>query len=158
MVRKVLKSTYLIKSMCGNSFAGNIITMTRRDLLKNAALCAGGVVLPGRAEFEQETRDDIKPQAAGFFEFKLGELNLLVVADGHAQFRPVQPTFAPAIPTPEVEQVLKENFVPTDHVDLGFNILVIKKDQRLILFDTGCGTVYGKQSGKLVANLIAAGI
>lgn len=98
------------------------------------------------------------PLDNSFHRFKLGTLDLMVVTDGHILMKPVQPNFAPGIPAIKVETLLNDNFASTKEVDLGINILIIKKDNKTILIDTGCGANFGKDSGWLTANLKRAGI
>ncbi|MFD2286709.1 MBL fold metallo-hydrolase [Pedobacter petrophilus] len=93
-----------------------------------------------------------------FHQFKLGDLELLVVTDGHIIMKPVQPNFAPGINKIRVEQELDRNFEPKDNVELSINILVVRFKGRTILIDSGCGENFGKDSGWLVKNLAKAGI
>lgn len=94
----------------------------------------------------------------GHFGFPFGDIELLVVTDGHGLFKPAQPIFAPGIQSTAFEAVLKENFLPPGAIDIAFNVLVAKTGGDIILFDTGCGTSFGPQSGRLPDNLRAAGI
>ena len=82
----------------------------------------------------------------------------MIVTDGHGLFKPAQPIFAPGIPPGQVQDLLKENFLPADSVDVSFNVLVLRKDNEVIVIDTGCGANFGPQAGKLPENLRAAGI
>jgi len=132
--------------------------VNRRTLLKHTGLLAAGAVgLPAfRATVSEEFAAGIKN--AGYFCSQLGEMELLVVTDGHGMFKPAQPMFAPGIPTVDFEAILQQNFLPPGVVDIAFNVLVIKKGKDIILFDTGCGANFGPQSGRLPDNLRAAGI
>lgn len=93
----------------------------------------------------------------GFFQFRLGNMDLLVVSDGQVVQPGVQPLFAPGVPAAEVEQFLHDNFYATDAVTFAGNVLVIKQDHRIILIDTGTGTLM-PDTGKIVKHLAAAGI
>jgi glyoxylase-like metal-dependent hydrolase (beta-lactamase superfamily II) len=107
------------------------------------------------------TRDLIREAGvknSGFVKFKTGKIELLAVTDGYGKFAPVQPIFAPAAKAAEVNKVLFDNFLPSDGIDISFNTLVLKKDEEVILFDTGCGHHFGPDAGKLPDNLRAAGI
>jgi glyoxylase-like metal-dependent hydrolase (beta-lactamase superfamily II) len=130
--------------------------MNRRTLIKQAGALCMATALPLNNTLAAPVAN--KPESNGFYSFPLGKLNILVVSDGHAIFNPIQPTFAPGVPSSMVKAVLHDHFVPEDYLDLGINILVVRKEDRVILFDTGCGSVYGANSGKLVSNLAAAGI
>lgn len=93
-----------------------------------------------------------------FHKFRLGELELMVVTDGHIVMSPVQPNFGPDAPTVEVNKLLEENFRSTKEIDLGVNILVVKKGSEVILIDSGVGHNFGPASGWLPASLKDAGI
>ncbi len=128
--------------------------MTRRELVKKGTVLGLAATIPASSAWAYPV--SVK-SGKGFFEFNVGELQLLVVSDGSLMF-PVQPTFAPGIPSEHVKQVLDANYVPTDYLDLGINILVVRNQGQVILFDTGCGLLYGPSAGKLVSSLSAAGI
>jgi glyoxylase-like metal-dependent hydrolase (beta-lactamase superfamily II) len=57
-------------------------------------------------------------------------------------------------------RMLADNFLSTDTVALDQNALVVNTVERVVLFDTGVGTakMFGPISGRLLANLKAAGI
>ena len=129
--------------------------MTRRELLKKSTVLGLAATMPGDETWAMPA--SVK-SGNGFFEFNVGELQLLVISDGDILVEPVQPTFAPGISGGEIRKVLAASYAPTDYLDLGINILVVKQQNRVVLFDAGCGHLYGSASGKLVANLLAAGI
>jgi len=93
-----------------------------------------------------------------YHRFQLGELELLVVTDGHIVMSPVQEHFAMDARPEEVNQLLESNFRSTKAVDLGMNILIVKKGKDIILIDTGAGYGFGPASGWLPASLKDAGI
>jgi glyoxylase-like metal-dependent hydrolase (beta-lactamase superfamily II) len=126
--------------------------MTRRELIKSTALVAAMPISDAMGI------GTLLSRSGGFFEFTVGQLNLLVVSDGHIPLMPIQPTIAPGVATGEIEMIQKESYLPTDRLDFGINILIIKKGNRIIMVDTGCGHLYGPSSGKLIINLLSAGI
>jgi glyoxylase-like metal-dependent hydrolase (beta-lactamase superfamily II) len=131
--------------------------MERRALLKKMGILGLGAVLPLPSLFARVTKNGgIRP----FHRFRLGSLDMMVVTDGHLLLSPVQPMFAPGAPATEVNKLLNDNFRRTDAIDLGMNILVIKKDKEIILIDSGGGTAFGLGSnvGWLPASLKDAGI
>lgn len=130
--------------------------MDRRTAIRTASVLTL-LGLTGIDKIFSATRKSL-PMANSFHSFKLGTLDLMVVTDGHILMKPVQPNFAPGIPAAEVETLLKDNFASTKEVDLGINILIVKKDDKTILIDTGCGANFGKDSGWLTDNLKRAGI
>jgi glyoxylase-like metal-dependent hydrolase (beta-lactamase superfamily II) len=121
-------------------------------------------------------------QTPGFFNFKVGDLQLTAVTDGHLlvkRVRPVQTTESTSLEIENVlrsnavDQVLFESFLPVEEVDAALNVLVLKKDDKIILIDTGFGYLGYEDTvlpanlmmnqarrfaGKLTDNLLAAGI
>lgn len=130
--------------------------MNRRTALKHSALIAllGIIDVKGLFATTGSSRNDLR----AFHQFKMGKLDLTVVTDGHILMKPVQPNFAPGIPSVVVQRTLDAHFASRSEVDLGINILVIKSVGRTILIDTGCGANFGKDSGWLIENLVKAGI
>ncbi|MDJ1492108.1 MBL fold metallo-hydrolase [Cytophagaceae bacterium DM2B3-1] len=130
--------------------------MNRRTILKKGLLLGLSATLPVSSVFSG-IRRATHPVNNGIHTFTLGKLELFVVTDGHILFKKVQPSFAPDVPANQVKQVLDENFLP-DSADLGVNILIIKSGDKIILLDTGCGTILGDSSGWLLRNLPKTGI
>src|SRR5882757_3565861 len=100
--------------------------MNRRTLLKKTGLMAAGFAgLPSfKNRFVDEVSED--PGNAGYFGFPLGDIELVVVTDGHGLFKPAQPMFAPGVASTAFEAILQENFLPAGAVDIAFNVLVAK--------------------------------
>ncbi|WP_111591045.1 MBL fold metallo-hydrolase [Chitinophaga dinghuensis] len=131
--------------------------MNRRSVIRNMILAGVGTALPLTKLLASVTAPkDLKSRP--FHRFTLGDLELTTVTDGYVHMDKVQPIFAPGVPRKEVDDLLKKNFRPTDHVDLGINMLVVRKQDKLILIDTGVGAAYGKNSGWLLQSLADAGI
>lgn len=128
--------------------------MERRALLKDIFLLGITASLPLKDLFAASIRP--------FHQFRLGELELTVITDGSIRMAPVQPSFAPGIPSATVDSLLVNNFRSTKEIDLGINILVIRKGKQTILIDTGTGNGFdfdfGKASGWLSTSLTDAGI
>ncbi|MDO6430273.1 MBL fold metallo-hydrolase [Flavitalea sp. BT771] len=130
--------------------------MNRRTVLKRTGIAAVAAVSPFPALFSGAS--NLLTTNTGSFRFKVGDLQLWTVTDGHALFKPAQPIFAPDVRPDAINDLLKENFLAEGAVDIAFNVLVLQKDKELILFDTGCGINFGPESGKLPDNLRNAGI
>ncbi|MCF6404986.1 MBL fold metallo-hydrolase [Chitinophaga filiformis] len=129
--------------------------MERRALLKTMAIIGLGSVLPLQSLFAGKR---VTPAERPYHRFQLGELELMVVTDGHIVMSPVQEHFAMDAPQQEVNQLLESNFRSTKAIDLGMNILIVKKGKDIILIDTGAGYGFGPDSGWLPASLKDAGI
>jgi glyoxylase-like metal-dependent hydrolase (beta-lactamase superfamily II) len=97
-----------------------------------------------------------------FHRFKLGSLEITVVTDGSITMSPVQPDVAPDGPPAAVDSLLKGSFRPTQEIALAINILVIRKENKVILIDSGTGNGFdmdfGNGAGWLPASLTDAGI
>lgn len=125
--------------------------MKRRTIIKSGLLLSFGSLLPRYKSFAKALPEN-------FHNFSLGKLKLMVVTDGHILFKSVQPSFAPGIDSVRVSGLLRDNFLPTNQVDLSLNVLIVKSANRTILIDTGCGNLFGKTCGWLLPNLLKAGI
>jgi glyoxylase-like metal-dependent hydrolase (beta-lactamase superfamily II) len=80
------------------------------------------------------------------------------VSDGYIVFDPPQPILAPETSKTAFDSVLESYFLPTDHVKIALNILVIRNGRQVILIDAGAGATMGDQAGWLLPNLEIAGI
>ncbi len=114
--------------------------MNRRSLLKKSI--ASGIIgmLPMPALLANEkniatsTNDN---KLNKFRQIKLGDLELTILTDGFIKQSPVYPFVAPLATEAAVNNLLVENFRPTDYVELSMNIMVVKSKDKLILLDTG---------------------
>jgi glyoxylase-like metal-dependent hydrolase (beta-lactamase superfamily II) len=133
--------------------------MKRRQLLKSVGVLG---ILTSLSPYQLNARTaqgSLRANSpAGYIKYNLGSLELLVVTDGHILVHPAQPIFAPDIDTKRVKQALADNFIQDDAVDAAINVLVIKHEKRIIIIDTGSGSLIGEQAGRFMKNLNAAGI
>ncbi len=127
--------------------------MNRRTILRNSLVLGVGAMFPIHEILAKMT----KPPT-GFHRFKLGTLEMLVVTDGHIPFPSVQPSFAPGIDSVKVAKLLHDNFLPEKSADLGLNVLMVQSANKKILVDSGCGSLFGESSGKLMSSLKDAGV
>lgn len=129
--------------------------MERRAILKSMALIGIGMAIPLKKLTARMAT--WMPVGRPFHRFTLGELQLTIITDGHIELKPVQVTF-PNGSEEEEQHLLRDHFRPTASVDLGMNILVIKKGKEQILIDTGTGNSFGPGSGWLLSSMADAGI
>ncbi|PUZ26725.1 Glyoxylase, beta-lactamase superfamily II [Chitinophaga costaii] len=134
--------------------------MERRTMFKNIGMAGLATALPltsslagGRVVHNDMLRVDKHP----YHRFALGDLELTIVTDGKLTMQPVQPSFAPGVAADAVQALLRDNFRSTDKIELGMNILVIRKGRQVILVDAGAGTLFGPGSGWLPQSLVDAG-
>ena len=73
---------------------------------------------------------------------------------------PPQPNIFTDTSKDDMVKTLADNFLPTDNVSMEQNALVVNTGNQLVLIDTGLGAfkMMGNDTGRLVANLKAAGI
>lgn len=133
--------------------------MNRRNAIKMGTLAGGILAVPaltGNVIFnkeEMENKTIISP-----LEIHLGEIDILIFSDGQMVFDTPQPTFAPAVPKAEFEAASQKLHLRKDAIDLGINITLVKTSKKIILIDAGMGKHFGNSQGKLLENLISAGI
>ena len=124
-------------------------TFTRRNILSAAAGAAAATTAlshPVRA-----TTPLAGKQAAGWYRYKIGSIEVTVATDGVSRFK-----------KDVVNAALAEVFMEKDMMTTPYNPIAINTGSRLAVIDTGTGESNYKKSngtaGQLVANLAAAGI
>jgi hypothetical protein len=115
------------------------------------ALSAFGVTLaPTRAVAAAAM---VKTQAPGFYRMMLGDFEVTVVNDGTTSLD-VDKLLAE--PPAKTEAALKKSFEASP-VETSSNAFLINTGTKLVLIDTGAGTLLGPTLGKLLMNVRAAG-
>lgn len=125
--------------------------MDRRTILKSLALLGVGAAIPFRK------LSAMYFQKRPYHQFTLGELEMTVLTDGHLNLSPVHAAFPSGSEEAE-KALLQKSFRPTEGVDLGMNMLLIKKGNDYILIDSGTGAAFGPSSGWLLQSMADAGI
>lgn len=129
------------------------LQMNRRSLLKNS-LAAGAVSL---LPFPVLAASNLKP-GQGFKQFMLGNLELTVLSDGYIRQSPVYPFMAPLASAEAVKALLEENFRPTDYVEIGMNVMVVRSKERVVLLDSGTGVFATEVQGRVLNSLADIGL
>ncbi len=127
----------------------------RRGLLGGAAaLGAFGIGALAQAKAPM-----LGTQVPHWYRFRIGAFEATIVSDGVLALGEPVASFI-GVAKAEIDAMLTANFLPTDNTVLEQNVLVVNTGDKLILFDTGMGKVQmlGPKSGRLLANLRAAGI
>lgn len=119
----------------------------RRRLLHGAGALAAACVL---------TPPAMTWAATPPHRFRHGDFDVMVVSDGHMAVR--TSLLAPGAPEPERTQMLKQANQTGERYDSPTNVTLIRTRADLILIDAGAGPNFMPTTGKLVANLAAAGI
>ena len=131
---------------------------SRRSLMAGGAAAAGALALgaPGGA-FAKAPMVGVKPPY--FYRFRLGDAEATIVSDGtlplgdpHANFN--------GLSAAEMDKQLADNFLPASNAVLEQNILILNTGDRMVLFDTGMGTLqtFGPTTGKLLKTMAQAGV
>jgi len=128
------------------------MTITRR-----AAIGAGlaAAALPLAATSPQAAQPQSGQQAAGYYRYKVGALEVTAINDGFFQ-RPVE-GFVKNATEGDVKQALADAFIAQDKVFIPFTTLVVNTGSKLVLIDTGNGNSGAPTSGTWMANFKAAG-
>ena len=95
----------------------------------------------------------VKTQAPGFYRTMLGNFEITVISDGTVDL-PVDKLLNE--PAEQTDTILKKSFLGSP-LETSDNAFLINTGSRLVLVDTGAGTLFGPTLGKLIANLRAAG-
>lgn len=96
------------------------------------------------------------PAAPGFRRMKLGAMDLVAVNDGVTR-RPLGDEFVTNAPLEQVKALLSSQGLPTDYVDVPYTPFLVASGERRFLFDTGFADNGPPTTGRLRANLEAAG-
>jgi glyoxylase-like metal-dependent hydrolase (beta-lactamase superfamily II) len=146
----------LFKEGTRTSDMNALVQPTRRSLFAGASALAASAALPIAAFAKAPMQN---AQAPAFYRFKIGNFEATVVSDGLLGLGPARDGVFNGVNGAEFSKTLTDNFLPTDAVELDQNVLVVNSGDKLALFDTGDGgsKMFGPKSGRLLANLKAAG-
>jgi glyoxylase-like metal-dependent hydrolase (beta-lactamase superfamily II) len=95
----------------------------------------------------------VRTQAPGFYRMMLGDFEVTVINDGTIS---LDADKLLAEPPAKTEAALKKAF-ETSPVETSSNTFLINTGTKLVLIDTGAGTLLGPTLGKFLVNLRAAG-
>lgn len=96
----------------------------------------------------------VKTNAPAYYRMMLGDFEITAINDGSNPL-PVA-NLLQGISKPDITAALKKNFVDSP-LETSFNAFLINTGSKLILVDTGAGSLFGPNLGKFAANLKAAG-
>src|SRR5688572_4260735 len=98
------------------------------------------------------------PKVEVVHAFKIGELSAMALRDGGMELPNDNKVFGVGGTPEEVAAVLTANRHPADKLALTIQPLLVKSADRVLLFDTGAGPLFGPGSGQLLASFADAGI
>jgi len=127
--------------------------LSRRRAISLLGLGAAAIGVHSRADAAPPTdRSNLR-----YYRFNVGDFQLTVFNDGYKIFQPVQPFWASQASPDELNSALEAAFLPTDHVMVYYNAVVVDTGKDVLLCDTGFGKLLPATAGHLHAQLAAAG-
>lgn len=129
-----------------------LLKPTRRDLLKLAAI-APTFALPSAALAQLTPPTTTNP---AHFNFTIGDARLTILSDGY--FTNAASGLGINADPAEVQNFLESHFLSTDENYAHTNHLYIELGEARVLVDVGSGTRFTQSTGRLLANMEAAGI
>ncbi len=100
----------------------------------------------------QASAPQVKTQAPGYYRMMLGDFEVTALSDGTLVL-PVSKMLGNTTPA-KVENALKRSYLK-DPVETSVNGFLINTGSKLVLIDTGAGTLLGSSFGPALGNLIA---
>lgn len=131
--------------------------MDRRAFL--GAGIAGTAALTFSSVWSQQATPNFGPPtlpATGVKRMKLGAMEVIALNDG-ALRRPLGEEFVRNVPLEQVKSLLASQNLPTDYVDIPFTPFLVVSPAGRFLLDTGFADNGPPTTGKLAAQLAAAG-
>ena len=98
------------------------------------------------------------PKAANIKTFMIGELSATALRDGGMELANDNKEIAVGRTPEEVAALLSAAGQPTDKLALSLQPLLVQTKDRVLLFDTGAGTLFGPGAGQLAGSLAEAGV
>src|SRR5262249_52733476 len=133
-------------------------SLSRRDLLIGGC-AAGALGALGSASPALAKAPKINSQAPPFYRFQIGDFEATIASDGPLPLGDPHKNFLGLTPA-EMDKQLTDNFLPLANAVLEQNALIVNTGDKLILFDTGLGSLklFGPTTGRLMSSLKSAGI
>ena len=130
--------------------------LSRRSLLALGAGLGASTMLGGSALAKAPK---LGTQTPYWHRFILGDAEVTIVSDGPLPLGDPSGTFT-GVPKEEVKKMLVDNFLNPDNVVLEQNSPVVNIGDKLVLFDTGMGTLklFGPTTGRQQKSMMEAGI
>lgn len=136
----------------------NAFTLNRRAIMLSAVAGASSMLIPslgGSGSAKAQTAAAMTGNS-GRYRFRVGEIGATVLSDGVIDGPPR--VYASNAPEAELQEVLRQAFLPTDHMTLNLNTLLIETGGRRILIEAGAGKTMGPNGGRIFENLAAIGL
>lgn len=133
--------------------------LKRRDLLVGGAAASVAYLAGSFMPLVAQTTSNFGAPSVvqvGFRKQKVGDIEVIALNDGVTR-RPLAAEFVRNAPLAEVQALLSSQNLPTDYLDVPYTAFLVVAGNRKILMDTGFADNGGPTTGRLMANLNAAG-
>jgi glyoxylase-like metal-dependent hydrolase (beta-lactamase superfamily II) len=127
--------------------------ISRRTAIASAAAMAAPALSPAA----RAAAPKVGAQVPGFYRFMIGDFEVTALHDGTVPFE-VNATRFPNAPAEEVVRLLESQFVPTKPAQNPYNTMVVNTGAKLVLIDCGFADNGPATTGRMAANMAAAGI
>lgn len=133
-------------------------TLNRRTIMLSAVAGASSMILPSLSSSGSANAQTAAAAAGntGHYRLRIGEISATVLSDGVIGGPPS--IYASNAPEAELKEVLRQAFLPIDHMTLNLNTLLIETRGRRILIEAGAGKTMGPNGGRIFENLAAIGL
>ena len=131
--------------------------MNRRSFINRTGLAAAGFIQAG-GMFADDRSRELATRNPWIYHFKIGELDAWSISDGFMHFGQGLKLMYPESERDKMAEVLKAHREPLDKIPLYVNVLVIKKDKEIAIFDAGFGGAPNNRRGWLSEGLKKIGI
>ncbi len=128
------------------------MTLSRRHFVATTAALAAMPFAPAYAAAPK-----VGTQAPGFFRFNVGDFEVTALHDGTVEAK-IDDKRIPNAPLADVLKLMESQYMPTNPGINQFNTMVVNTGSKLILIDSGFNNNGAPTTGRLAANLAAAGI
>ncbi len=98
------------------------------------------------------------PKSQNVQTFTIGEFSAMALSDGSLELPNDNKVFGVGRTPEEVAAVLTANELPTDKLKLTIHPLLVKAGDRVLLFDTGAGSLFGPGTGELSKSFAEAAV
>ncbi|MFF0950299.1 MBL fold metallo-hydrolase [Rhizobium leguminosarum] len=132
------------------------LTLKRRTVMVSAVAGTAALLLGGSAGSGNAQVQSPDARNVGYYRFRVGRIKATVLSDGVIGGPPT--VYANDAPEAELQEVLRRAFLPTDHMTLQLNTLLLEVGDRRILLEAGAGATMGPNAGRVFDNLAAIGL
>ncbi|MBY5702421.1 MBL fold metallo-hydrolase [Rhizobium leguminosarum] len=132
------------------------LTLNRRTVMVSAVAGTAALLLAGSAGSGKAQVQSPDARNVGYYRFRVGQIKATVLSDGVIGGPPT--VYANDAPEAELQEVLRRAFLPTDHMTLQLNTLLLEVGDRRILLEAGAGATMGPNAGRVFDNLAAIGL